>query len=120
MTCAKQKVMCVIRARDGTMVIGENSCANPQPVCPRRPGEGYEKCDTICRQAGHAEQQALRNAERLRVDVRGGHAYMLGHYYACAGCCALLRDAGIASITILQGVVFEDVVLGAPGAPDPS
>lgn len=96
--CAKRQVVCVLTAMDGTRYRGENDCANPQPVCPRAIGEGYEKCQSICGQAGHAEVEAVRAAGSA---ARGAHAVLSGHYWMCEPCGAALRDAGVASLTII-------------------
>lgn len=98
--CAKKHVVCTIVSWDGrTRVIGDNSCANPQPVCPREPGEGYEKCKSICKQLGHAEDVALQAAIPLGV-AKGGHAYVEGHTYACRDCQEKLFGAGIEALSI--------------------
>lgn len=96
-TCAKATVRCTLVTREGEQIIGENWCANPQPVCPRTPGEGYEKCKTICRQEGHAEVVALRIAG---AKARGSRAYIEGHTYACMDCQHALFGAGVISISI--------------------
>lgn len=96
--CAKRQVICVIVAINGKRYVGENDCANPQVQCPRLPGEGYEKCRTICQQAGHAEAEAVKAAG---PNARGGHATLTGHYWMCEPCGAALRDAGVASLTVL-------------------
>ena len=101
MTCAKRHVWCEIEAH-GRIFYGSNACDNPQPVCPREPGEGYEKCRTICRQRGHAEIMALVEAQASGVDLRHSHAVVGGHYYVCEGCARELRDAGISRIIILE------------------
>ncbi len=94
--CAKARARCVIR--NGYVEFwGENDCANPQPVCPRTPGEDYTKCQTICQQAGHAEVEALKKAG---IHARGAVAYLFGHYYACEPCARALRDAGVIEISI--------------------
>lgn len=98
--CAKRRVTCVIVTEGGVTVRGENACENPQPSCPRAPGEGYEKCRTVCRQGDHAERQALAEASRLGVDVRGGWAQLDGHYWMCEECGRALRDAGVRVVTI--------------------
>jgi len=95
--CAKLRVRCIIVGETGTMYAGENDCANPQPACPRAPGEGYEKCQTICQQAGHAEIEALKVAGD---DARNGEAHVYGHYYACEPCARALRDAGVRTIVV--------------------
>ena len=99
MTCAKTTVACKIVASDGTVFVGTNSCVNPQPVCPREPGEGYTKCRTICQQQGHAEIQALRLAGEK---AKGGVAYLRGHTYACQSCQEALFGAGIAFLRVIS------------------
>jgi deoxycytidylate deaminase len=100
-TCAKLVVTCEIvpRGVEGA-VIGTNGCDNPQSVCPRLPGEGYTKCESVCMQDGHAEMQALRRARALDVPLRGATAYITGHYHVCEPCARALRAAGIAKIVI--------------------
>jgi len=94
--CAKSRVRCIIS--NGLIDFeGENDCANPQPVCPREPGEDYTKCRTICDQAGHAEMEAVKKAG---VWACGGTATLFGHYYACEPCARALRDAGVVRIDI--------------------
>jgi hypothetical protein len=98
--CAKRRVRCAIQADDGQIFEGENDCANPQPVCPRGPGEGYEKCKSICQQAGHAEVEAIRAAG---PKARDGTAILEGHYWMCEPCGRALSEAGVTSILITIG-----------------
>lgn len=102
--CAKRTVTCTIIAADGERFVGRNDCDNPQPVCPRMPGEDYAKCVTVCAVQGHAEVVTLRMAGEK---ARGGHAYVEGHTYACQSCQEALFGAGVAALTI-----------GAPHSPD--
>lgn len=96
--CAKRQVRCVIIAADNaTRFTGENDCANPQSVCPRLPGEGYEKCQSICQQSGHAEAEAVKLAGD---SAKGSSAQLFGHYWICEPCGRALRDAGVASVTV--------------------
>lgn len=92
MTCAKKVVRCVIVAENGKAYIGENWCSNPQEVCPREPGEGYEKCQSICKQSGHAEINAIKAAKR---DADGATAYLVGHHHYCKACQLALFTAGV-------------------------
>jgi deoxycytidylate deaminase len=115
-TCAKRTVYCAIYDVFGNAVGASNRCDNPQEVCPRLPGEGYAKCESICMQNGHAEMQALRAAKKHGMDVRNGRAYVVGHDYACAHCCMMLKAAGVASVTILFNV--DAATLAAKTAPD--
>ena len=102
--CAKRRVQCLIYPIGTAPIMGENDCANPQPTCPRLPGEGYEKCKTICQQAGHAEIVALRKAEEwtgnIGHNLQGAKAFVRGHYWICEPCGKALRDAGISTVTI--------------------
>lgn len=96
MTCAKQRVRCTIVTVDGSVVPGENSCRNPQTTCPRAPGEGYEKCRTICDQRGHAEAVAVSRLNG-RTPVK---AILEGHTYACDSCRNALLSVGIRTLVI--------------------
>lgn len=98
--CAKAVIRCTIVAPGGERYIGENFCLVAQPVCPRLPGEGYEKCKTVCNQAGHAEVVAAVIAGGR---ARGGTAYIQGHTYACDACKQSLAAIGV-----------TDIVIGAP------
>jgi hypothetical protein len=60
-------------------------------------GEGYELCESVCRQRGHAEIQAVRLAGDKAI---GGKAEISGHSYICGSCKGALADAGIAEISI--------------------
>lgn len=97
MTCAKTTVRCTLVTPDGQRFVGSNWCASPQPVCPRAPGEDYQKCKTVCRQQGHAEVDALRLAGDA---AKGAHAYVEGHTYACQNCQEELFGAGVAALSI--------------------
>lgn len=97
--CAKTTVRCTLMLANGDHVIGENWCANPQPVCPRSPGEDYTKCKTICQQEGHAEQVAVRLAGSRAV---GAIAILRGHTYACQACQEALFGAGVSFFRVAQ------------------
>lgn len=95
--CAKATVRCTLVTPEGEHIVGENECANPQAVCPRSPGEGYEKCVSICQQLGHAEVVAVAKAGSK---ARGARAYIEGHTYACMNCQHALFGAGVRSISV--------------------
>lgn len=96
MTCAKARVLCTIIANTGIRYTAENACDNPQKTCPRLPGEGYEKCTTICHQRGHAELQAL---ELAGTAATGARVELRGHSYYCKACQDALFAAGVISLT---------------------
>jgi len=97
--CAKTHVVCVISTPSGHVFKGTNWCANPQEVCPRSAGEGYDKCKSICKQEGHAEVDALKLAGDK---ARGASAVLTGHSYACQSCQEALFGAGISSLHVEQ------------------
>ena len=97
MTCAKLVVTCTIVTPDHWRFVGRNDCDNPQPTCPRAPGEGYEKCASICQQHGHAEEVALHLADEYAI---GARAYIEGHTHVCRNCQQVLTAAGVKSFTI--------------------
>lgn len=101
MTCAKRRVACVIIDGVGNILgTGTNGCANPQPVCPREPGEGYEKCESVCKQAGHAEIMAVEDALIRGNDLNYAKAHVFGHDHVCEGCIEVLRSLGLATIQV--------------------
>lgn len=95
--CAKKQVRCELKV-DDKIFIGENDCANPQSICPRKPDEGYQKCTDICGQSGHAEIQALRAAGELAYN---SHGSLYGHHYVCQSCGLALKQAGVKTMTIV-------------------
>ena len=95
--CAKATVKCRIISADGEEFVGENYCMNPQKVCPRESGEGYDKCESICNQTGHAEDIALRLAEGK---TQGAHATLMGHTYFCMDCQHKLFAAGVKTLSV--------------------
>lgn len=99
--CARRLVTCDLMTADGPTFVGSNDCENAQEVCPRAPGEGYEKCSTICQQGAHAEIKALNLALDNGYDTRGAHAIIQGHYYICEPCGRALRDAGVRVVRLM-------------------
>ncbi len=95
MTCAKQLVRATIITPDGRRFVGTNACTNPQASCPRAgmpTGVGYELCQSVCQQQGHAEVQALRVAG---VHACGATLILEGHSYLCDACRAACKAAGV-------------------------
>lgn len=94
--CAKARVQAVLVGASGKVYVGENVCLNPQEVCPREPGEGYDKCQSVCMQLHHAEIQAL---DQAGADAFGG-SLVVGYYYCCEACRSALAAAGVATVTL--------------------
>jgi len=95
--CAKATVTCTLVTPEGEHIVGTNYCHNAQSACPRLPGEGYEKCRSICDQAGHAEVVAIALAGDK---ANGSRAYLQGHTYACQACQEALFAAGVISLSV--------------------
>jgi deoxycytidylate deaminase len=98
--CAKTTVRCTLVTPTGEHIVGTNACANPQPTCPRAPGEDYTKCNTVCDQQGHAEVQAVRKAKAFGASLVGSRAYIEGHTYACMNCQHVLFAAGVEAVSV--------------------
>ena len=96
MACAKAKVTALLIGRSGKWYDGENSCDAPQAVCPRLPGEGYEKCQSVCQQRSHAEVEAIAAAGS---DACGG--IMLVNYHYCCDACTRACDAAGVQLILL-------------------
>ena len=104
--CAKQITIAIIENK-GSYWIGTNWCRNPQDKCPRGnlpSGEGYDKCRDICKQSGHAEENAVKAAGKK---AKGGILYLIGHTYVCDNCRKIMNKAGIKK-TILAGDFWRD------------
>lgn len=104
--CAKRRMQAVLVGASGHVYVAENVCMNPQPVCPRELGEGYEKCKTICQQVGHGEAQVIAAAG---ADAKGGRL-TISHWYACPPCEELCRAAGVTEIEFASPVDSERTV----------
>jgi len=92
--CAKKHVVAIIEKNE-KYYVGSDWCRNPQKKCPRQPGEGYSKCKTICRQNGHAEIDAIKNA---KGDTKGAVMYLIGHDHCCDPCLEAIEKAGIKKV----------------------
>lgn len=101
--CAKRRMQAVLTGASGRVYVGENVCLNPQDSCPRLPGEGYEKCKTICKQVGHGEEIALQAAGE---DARGG-SLRITHHYLCKSCEVLVARSGVTDVELLSEVDSE-------------
>lgn len=101
MSCARQLTVAII-VNKGKFWVGSNSCDNPQKRCPRGnmpTGIGYELCKDICKQTGHAEENACRAAGK---SAKGGTLYLIGHTYCCHKCMKIIKRSGIIKVVILS------------------
>lgn len=101
MTCAKRLVVAVLVNQAGDVIaVDTNRCANPQPVCPRNEGEGYEKCQSICLQNGHAEVLVITRAVNAGVSLDGVTLFLHGHCAPCSECQRLIDTHKISVVCV--------------------
>lgn len=104
--CTKQSVNVIIINKDNNYVLGSNNINNYVEICPRvkenyPTGQGYHLCKEICNQNNHAEQDAIAKAKELGIDIEGADLYLIGHTYFCDACTEAMKNAKIATATIL-------------------
>jgi deoxycytidylate deaminase len=70
--------------------------------CPRKlfkmkTGAGYWMC-LGCQPKNHAEQTAIRKANKLGHNMNGASLYLWGHWWCCKSCCDAMIAAGIKTV----------------------
>lgn len=114
MTCAKVEVHAYLVSLDGRVYHGSNWCAAPQAECPRAPGEGYEKCKSVCGQSAHAEVNAIAAAG----DAARGATIVVDYHYVCDACKLECQMSDVKPMTVdewlAQGNVPEVIPADAP------
>jgi deoxycytidylate deaminase len=93
---------------DDRHFVGENVCASPQRTCPRKPGDDYSFCKSICGQEAHAEVAAIQAALKAKVNFKRGRAcpprmFLFGHTAACDDCARRLAEHGIELVVMHAG-----------------
>lgn len=107
--CAKQTVIALAVAKDGTMAIGDNGREH-NIQCRRATvasGEGYHHCVQECKQTGHAEINAIR--EMTDEQKQGAIIFLFGHNQVCKNCQAELQTAGISAVYIIDDLKIEQM-----------
>ena len=105
--CIKQSVYAMIEIGEHK-IFGTNKMLNDEiKECPRDlqgyvSGTGYHLCEDICKQDSHAEVDAIKNAQKLGVDLNGAKLTLLGHTYCCDNCKAEMTKVDITEIEILD------------------
>lgn len=100
--CAKQTTIAVV-SKNGKYWIGTNSCVNPQDTCPRGDmpsGKGYVLCKDICKQTGHAEENAIKAAGKK--NCKGANLYLFGHNRICNECRMMAIESDIDKLYIVN------------------
>lgn len=100
--CKKQTTYAVIYKDKQVVGTGTNQISADIDICPRDEagcvsGEGYHMCKEVCKQAGHAEVMACKDAGKKAL---GGTLYLMGHTYCCDNCIEVMADHGIFEVII--------------------
>lgn len=121
--CLSRKVGAIVVQNDVVVSVGYNgpprgfphcgSDIKSQAVCPRRAagflsGEGLHLCP-----ASHGESNAILNAVRVGVSLRGASLY-LNAGFPCVRCAIMIVQAGIIEVFVKSLEVYEKV--GVSGA----
>lgn len=113
--CLSRQIGVVI-VRDHSIVsTGYNGPARGYPhckgTCPRKSkgyksGQGLIECP-----AAHAEVNAISNAARLGVCIRGCTMYMNTREIACKDCMTAIVNSGIAELVTLELIPYHEMSL---------
>ncbi len=95
--CFKREVCAVIVNNIGQVVVGQNLIYTNEEIseCPRKKGEDYTKCKTVCNQTNHAETEAIRIAKLRNMEIRGATLYLHNHYKMCENCKKVCEYEGL-------------------------
>lgn len=100
--CLKQPTAAII-VRNGEIIGRGVNAGKRVKICPRvvrgcLTGEGYELCRVVCRQKGHGEVMAIRDAQSRGNDLKGASIYLDGHWWVCESCWNEIIKAGISRV----------------------
>ncbi len=65
-------------------------------------GKGYMLCYG-CSPRFHAEQSAIRDAQKNGHHLEGADLYLWGHWWCCKSCWAKMMEAGIENVFLVEG-----------------
>jgi len=103
-TCCRKQVGCVIVSADGhERVSGYNGSLPGQPHCTDE-GVGCWMHEGHCVRTVHSESNAIAQAARDGVSVKGGTAYVTA--IPCLTCFKLLAAAGV--VRVFYGELYGD------------
>lgn len=100
--CLKQSTAAVVVKNGGIVGRGANA-GKRVDVCPRivhncPTGTGYEYCKDVCKQEGHAEIMAIRDASKKTKILKGASLYLAGHWWICKPCWDEIIKVGISRV----------------------
>lgn len=98
-SCFKRHVVAILVTKSGKTFHGVNWIENDDvKECPRAEGEGYEKCQDVCKQLFHAEEAAIMNCISQGGNPRFGTLYLSGHTRICSDCQVICKNWDIKTI----------------------
>ena len=105
--CRKQSTAAVI-VKDGEIVANGSNSGIRVDVCPRvvkgsKTGTDYHLCKEVCKQEGHAEAMAVKDAHKQGIDAQGADLYLWGHWWCCKPCWEAMEGAGIKNVYLQEG-----------------
>ncbi|MBU1129703.1 hypothetical protein KKE45_00085 [Patescibacteria group bacterium] len=100
--CFKHPTGAVV-VKDGQIIGTGSNAGTKVKFCPRekkgsKTGEDYYLCKTFCKQQGHAEIMAIKNAQKNGYDTKNADLYLDGHWWCCKNCWDHIIKAGIRHI----------------------
>lgn len=111
-TCPRLSVGCVLVNSDHQVIAsGYNGAARGEPHCT---DAGCRIAGGHCVRAIHAELNALLQAARVGVSVRGTTLYVT--HRPCVRCWVMLRQAGVEDVRWPEHAVYANDGWAAPGA----
>ncbi len=103
--CVKQPTAAIIVKFDQLLGKGTNAGIKIDGECPRvtegyKTGEGYGLCKSACKQEGHAEIMAIKDAVNngFTNELKGASIYLDGHWWICENCWKEIIQYGIAHV----------------------
>ena len=102
--CAKQPTAAVV-VKDGKIIGHGTNAGIKVKECPRwgsPTGTNYGPCKDVCKQEGHAEAIAVKDAIKNGFDTQGADLYLYGHWWCCQDCWRVMIKAGIKNVYLLE------------------
>ena len=104
--CVKQATAAVL-VKDGKIIGRGANAGKKVKICPRvvqnyPTGQGYHLCKETCRQEGHAEVMAIKNALFQGYDTDGATLYLEGHWWVCKECWNFIILHGIKRVCLRE------------------
>jgi len=102
--CAKQPTAAVV-VKDGKIIGHGTNAGIKVKECPRwgsPTGTNYGPCKDVCKQEGHAEAMAVKDAIKNGFNTQGADLYLYGHWWCCQNCWGVMMKAGIKNVYLLE------------------